>query len=391
MTSGSRSRTETGTGGAETARKSRGPERAAVVAALVVLAFAGSAEAGWYSGSWIYRKQITLNGGNCTVPGTACIPAAQTNFPVLVSLTDAQLGGAPRPTATTSSSPPPTGPRSSTTRSSPTPPPRARSSPGSRCPPSTAARTRSLHVLRQRGGHEPAEPDRGLEQRLRRGVAPGRDGRQRRDHGDPLRLHVQRLQRDPERQRERDRPDWHRPGPRRDRLDPGGLAPREPGEPDAQRVGEPDHRRHEWKRGDLPRKPRRPPARRHPGGDASHQRVLLRRHRLEHHHVDPYLRRDRLALRRLYLRRRGQRAKALRRRCPEGPTSFTWSDQLGRRHGPADVHPLRPVRGRHYRGISISSGASTSCGSRPWPALSTGSRPSTTTRRTRAWERASSS
>jgi hypothetical protein len=35
---------------------------------------------------------VTLNGGNCTVPVALCIPAAQTNFPVLLSFTDAHLG-----------------------------------------------------------------------------------------------------------------------------------------------------------------------------------------------------------------------------------------------------------------------------------------------------------
>ena len=55
-----------------------------VVAVLAALAFANQAQAGWYSFSWSFRKTITLNGG--------LVPAAQANFPVLVSFTDAQLG-----------------------------------------------------------------------------------------------------------------------------------------------------------------------------------------------------------------------------------------------------------------------------------------------------------
>ena len=54
------------------------------VAVLVALAFAGHAQAAWYSPAWNFRKLITLNGG--------LVPAAQANFPVLLSFTDAHLG-----------------------------------------------------------------------------------------------------------------------------------------------------------------------------------------------------------------------------------------------------------------------------------------------------------
>jgi hypothetical protein len=62
---------------------------AAVVASL---ALATATEAAWYDAGWRYRKSVTLNGGNCTVPVALCIPAAQTDFPVLLSFTDAHLG-----------------------------------------------------------------------------------------------------------------------------------------------------------------------------------------------------------------------------------------------------------------------------------------------------------
>jgi hypothetical protein len=54
------------------------------ITAILTVAIATSAQAAWYSDAWSYRKALTLNGG--------LVPAAQTNFPVLVSLTDAHLG-----------------------------------------------------------------------------------------------------------------------------------------------------------------------------------------------------------------------------------------------------------------------------------------------------------
>ena len=58
-----------------------------VFAAIWLLSLAGTAQAAWYNASWAYRTQLTLNGG--------LVPAAQTNFPVLVAWTaDASLAAA---------------------------------------------------------------------------------------------------------------------------------------------------------------------------------------------------------------------------------------------------------------------------------------------------------
>jgi len=54
---------------------------------VLVLTAAGfgvaQADPGWYTSGWSYRKKITFNSANIT--------ADQTNFPVLISLTDADL------------------------------------------------------------------------------------------------------------------------------------------------------------------------------------------------------------------------------------------------------------------------------------------------------------
>jgi hypothetical protein len=47
--------------------------------AVAVVGFAGTANAGWYDPGWHYRTQLILNG--------SLVPAAQTNFPVLVAWT----------------------------------------------------------------------------------------------------------------------------------------------------------------------------------------------------------------------------------------------------------------------------------------------------------------
>ncbi len=58
-----------------------------VFAAVAALTLSGTAQAAWYNGSWQFRTQLTLNGG--------LVPAAQTNFPVLVAWTgDASLAAA---------------------------------------------------------------------------------------------------------------------------------------------------------------------------------------------------------------------------------------------------------------------------------------------------------
>jgi hypothetical protein len=58
--------------------------RALLFAVVASLTCADAAQAAWYSGSWAKRTQLTLNG--------ALVPAAQTNFPVLVAWTaDAAL------------------------------------------------------------------------------------------------------------------------------------------------------------------------------------------------------------------------------------------------------------------------------------------------------------
>jgi hypothetical protein len=53
--------------------------RSVLVATVAALAFAGSAQAGWYNASWKFRKALTLNGG--------LVPAAQVNYPALIALT----------------------------------------------------------------------------------------------------------------------------------------------------------------------------------------------------------------------------------------------------------------------------------------------------------------
>ena len=55
--------------------------RALLLATLAILTLATTVEAAWYTpAGWQYRKKLTLNGG--------LVPAAQTDFPVLVGLND---------------------------------------------------------------------------------------------------------------------------------------------------------------------------------------------------------------------------------------------------------------------------------------------------------------
>jgi hypothetical protein len=58
--------------------------RFVTLAGALAWLLAGSAQAAWYNASWGYRKTLTLNG--------SLVPAAQANYPVLVSFTDPHLG-----------------------------------------------------------------------------------------------------------------------------------------------------------------------------------------------------------------------------------------------------------------------------------------------------------
>ena len=87
MLTASQSRIGAGRREAGTVYASRRSRRGTILlAALATLVLATTAEAGWYNPAWLYRKPLTLNGG--------LVPAAQTDFPVLVSLTDAAGLGA---------------------------------------------------------------------------------------------------------------------------------------------------------------------------------------------------------------------------------------------------------------------------------------------------------
>lgn len=65
-----------------------------LLVSFAVLTLATTLEAAWYNPAWGYRKAVLINSkpdaGDCGT-GT-CVPAAQVNFPVLVSLaSDAAL------------------------------------------------------------------------------------------------------------------------------------------------------------------------------------------------------------------------------------------------------------------------------------------------------------
>ncbi|MEE9532908.1 MAG: DUF2341 domain-containing protein, partial [Acidimicrobiia bacterium] len=60
---------------------------AALLSALL-FSLAADAQAAWYNSNWQYRKAITIN--------AAQVPSDQTNFPVLISITDTDLAAAAR-------------------------------------------------------------------------------------------------------------------------------------------------------------------------------------------------------------------------------------------------------------------------------------------------------
>ena len=161
--------------------------RALLFAAVFSLTFTGAVQAAWYNGSWAKRTQLTLNG--------ALVPAAQTDFPVLVAWTaDAALAAAAQANGndilfTARRRHDQAGPRDRVLHVGHRRPRRLGARPGARF----RLEHDDLHVLRQPRRGEPAEQDRRLGRELRGRLAPRGGPCQRRRR--PLRLDQQQLHR----------------------------------------------------------------------------------------------------------------------------------------------------------------------------------------------------